>query len=284
MGTGLLRVDSLSPGGNLNAYMQVANGFAILSAEEEKRLAEELYYNENLDAARQLVLAHLRFVIHIAKSYSGYGLSQSDLIQEGNVGLMKAVKRFNPEKGVRLVSFAVHWIKAEMHEFILKNWRIVKVATTKAQRKLFFNLRGAKKNLAWLSHNEAEAIAKDLNVDIKNVQQMEGRLSSHDTAFDAGADDEDDTAYQAPANYLEDKRYDPAAQLEQTDWRENSVSNLESAMSELDDRSRDILQRRWLNESKETLHELAAEYNVSAERIRQLEKNAMQKVRATMEA
>lgn len=283
MGTSLLPVDSLSPGANLNAYMQVANGFAILSPEEEKRLAEELFYNENLDAARQLVLAHLRFVVHIAKSYSGYGLSQSDLVQEGNVGLMKAVKRFNPEKGVRLVSFAVHWIKAEMHEFILRNWRIVKVATTKAQRKLFFNLRGAKKRLAWLTHNEAEIIAEDLNVDIKNVQQMEGRLSSRDTAFDAGADDEDDTAYQAPANYLEDKRYNPATQIEQADWRENSVSNLEMAMSGLDDRSRDILQRRWLNESKETLHELAAVYNVSAERIRQLEKNAMQKVRATME-
>jgi len=284
MGTSLLQVNSLSPGANLNAYMQVANGFAILSAEEEKRLAEELFYNENLDAARQLVLAHLRFVVHIAKSYSGYGLSQSDLVQEGNVGLMKAVKRFNPEKGVRLVSFAVHWIKAEMHEFILRNWRIVKVATTKAQRKLFFNLRGAKKKLAWLTHNEAEAIAEDLNVDIKNVQQMEGRLSSRDTAFDAGADDEDDTAYQAPANYLEDKRYNPATQIEQADWRENSVNNLEMAMSGLDDRSRDILQRRWLNEGKETLHELAAVYNVSAERIRQLEKNAMQKVRATMES
>jgi RNA polymerase sigma-32 factor len=284
MGKSLLAIDSLAPGANLNAYMQVVSTFPVLSAEEEKRLAEDLFYNENVDAARQLILAHLRFVVHIAKSYSGYGLSQADLIQEGNVGLMKAVKRFNPEKGVRLVSFAVHWIKAEIHEFILRNWRIVKVATTKAQRKLFFNLRGAKKRLAWLTNDEASAIAEDLNVDVKNVREMEGRLSSYDAAFDMGADDEDDTAYQAPVNYLEDRRYDPAVQLEQADWRDSSVSSLEIAMNALDDRSRDILQRRWLNDNKETLHELAAEYNISAERIRQLEKNAMQKVRTSMEA
>lgn len=283
MGTGLLPINTLSPGANLNAYMQVVNSFSILSAEEEKRLAEELYYHENVDAARQLVLAHLRFVVHIAKSYTGYGLSQGDLIQEGNVGLMKAVKRFNPEKGVRLVSFAVHWIKAEIHEFILRNWRIVKVATTKAQRKLFFNLRSAKKRLAWLTNDEAAAIATDLNVDVKNVREMEGRLSAYDAAFDMGVDDDDDSAYQAPVNYLEDKRFDPAAELESADWRENSVQNLESAMDSLDDRSRDILQRRWLNEDKETLHELAAKYDVSAERIRQLEKNAMQKVKALIE-
>ncbi len=282
MGTGLLPINTLSPGANLNAYMQVVNGFSILSAEEEKRLAEDLYYNENVDAARQLVLAHLRFVVHIAKSYTGYGLSQGDLIQEGNVGLMKAVKRFNPEKGVRLVSFAVHWIKAEMHEFILRNWRIVKVATTKAQRKLFFNLRGAKKRLAWLSNDEAAAIAGDLNVEVKHVREMEGRLSSYDAAFDAGADD-DDEGYQAPANYLEDRSFDPAGQLERDDYRDNSVQNLELAMNSLDDRSRDILQRRWLNETKETLHELAAKYDVSAERIRQLEKNAMKKVKALIQ-
>lgn len=284
MGNSLQPTDILAPGANLNAYMQVVNGFAVLSSEEEKELAEDLYYNENLDAARRLVMAHLRFVVHIAKSYSGYGLSQADLIQEGNVGLMKAVKRFNPEKGVRLVSFAVHWIKAEMHEFILRNWRIVKVATTKAQRKLFFNLRGAKKRLAWLTNDEAQAIAEDLNVDLKNVREMESRLSSSDTAFDMSNDDDDESAYQAPANYLEDKRYDPALQLENDDWRDNSVNNLELAMNNLDDRSRDIIQRRWLNEDKETLHELAAEYGVSAERIRQLEKNAMQKVRGLLEA
>jgi len=284
MGKSLQLTEILAPGANLNAYMQVVNGFSILSAEEEKELAEDLYYNENVDAARGLILAHLRFVVHIAKSYSGYGLSQADLIQEGNVGLMKAVKRFDPERGVRLVSFAVHWIKAEMHEFILRNWRIVKVATTKAQRKLFFNLRGAKKRLAWLTNDEAAAIAEDLNVDLKNVREMESRLSSSDTAFDMSNDDDDDSAYQAPANYLEDKRYDPAVQLEDDNWRDNSTNNLEVAMGNLDDRSKDIIQRRWLNESKETLHELAAEYGVSAERIRQLEKNAMQKVRGLLEA
>ncbi|GAB1258634.1 RNA polymerase sigma factor RpoH [Aurantivibrio plasticivorans] len=284
MGTSLQPIDVLTPGANLNAYMSVVNGFPVLTAEEEKSLAEDLYYNDNLDAARQLVLAHLRFVVHIAKSYSGYGLAQGDLIQEGNVGLMKAVKRFNPEKGVRLVSFAVHWIKAEIHEFVLRNWRIVKVATTKAQRKLFFNLRGAKERLAWLSNDEAAAIASDLNVDVKHVHEMEGRLAAHDMAFDMSDDDDDDTAFQAPVNYLEDRRFNPATQLEDSDWQESSVNGLEMALEKLDDRSRDIIQRRWLNEGKETLHDLADEYGVSAERIRQLEKNAMKKVRGFLEA
>ncbi len=283
MGTQLQPVDILAPGQNLAAYIQVVNGFSILSAEEEKALAEDLYYRNNLDAARRLVMAHLRFVVYIAKSYSGYGLAQGDLIQEGNVGLMKAVKRFNPEKGVRLISFAVHWIKAEIHEFILRNWRIVKIATTKAQRKLFFNLRGQKKHLGWLSRAEAEAVAKDLNVDVKHVHDMEGRLAAYDAGFDAGVDEDDDVAYLAPANYLEDRRYDPAVLLENSDWEDTSVSNLESALEKLDDRSRDILQKRWLNEEKATLHELAAEYGVSAERIRQLEKNAMKKVRGMIE-
>lgn len=283
MGTQLQPVDILAPGQNLTAYIQVVNGFSILSAEEEKALAEDLYYRNNLDAARRLVMAHLRFVVYIAKSYSGYGLAQGDLIQEGNVGLMKAVKRFNPEKGVRLISFAVHWIKAEIHEFILRNWRIVKIATTKAQRKLFFNLRGQKRHLGWLSLAEAEAVAKDLNVDVKHVQDMEGRLAAYDAGFDAGVDDDDDTAYQAPANYLEDRRFDPAMLLEKADWEDNSVASLEAALEKLDDRSRDILQKRWLNEEKATLHELAAEYGVSAERIRQLEKNAMKKVRGMIE-
>jgi RNA polymerase sigma-32 factor len=275
----------LAPGQNLNAYIQAVNGFAVLSAEEEQKLAEELYYREDLDAARRMVMAHLRFVVHIARSYSGYGLAQGDLIQEGNVGLMKAVKRFNPEKGVRLVSFAVHWIKAEIHEFILRNWRIVKVATTKAQRKLFFNLRGQKKRLAWLTNDEAKAVAADLNVDVKNVREMEGRLSSYDAAFDAGTDEDDESAWQAPANYLEDRRYDPSTMLENADWAESNVNSLEAAIEQLDDRSRDILQQRWLDdESKSTLHDLAAQYGVSAERIRQLEKNAMKKVRAFMEA
>jgi RNA polymerase sigma-32 factor len=284
MGTNLQPVDVLAPGQNLSAYIQAVNGFSVLTADEEKALAEDLFYRSNLEAARRLVMAHLRFVVHIAKSYSGYGLPQGDLIQEGNVGLMKAVKRFNPEKGVRLISFAVHWIKAEIHEFILRNWRIVKIATTKAQRKLFFNLRGQKKHLGWLSKAEADAVAADLNVDVKHVQDMEGRLAAFDAGFDAGTDDDDETAYQAPANYLEDRRFDPAMMLENADWESSNNTSLESALVELDDRSRDILQKRWLNDEKATLHELAAEYGVSAERIRQLEKNAMKKIRVFMEA
>ncbi len=282
MGTSLQPVDILAPGANINAYMQAVNSFPILSVDEEKSLGERLYYEEDVGAARQLVMAHLRFVVHIAKSYSGYGLSQSDLIQEGNVGLMKAVKRFNPEKGVRLVSFAVHWIKAEMHEFILRNWRIVKVATTKAQRKLFFNLRGHKKRSRWFTHEEAKAVAEDLNVEVKHVQQMEGRLSSYDASFDAGTDEDDESAYLAPANYLEDHRYNPATETEAADWTTDNVSRLHDALKDLDERSQIIIQRRWLNDDKSTLHELADEFSVSAERIRQLEKNAMKKVRAVM--
>ncbi len=284
MGKQLQTIDVLAPGQNLAAYIQTVNGFSILSADEEKALAEDLYYHNNLDAARRLVMAHLRFVVHIAKSYSGYGLAQGDLIQEGNVGLMKAVKRFNPEKGVRLISFAVHWIKAEIHEFILRNWRIVKIATTKVQRKLFFNLRSQKKHLGWLSYAEAEAVARDLNVEVKHVQEMEGRLSAFDAGFDAGVDEDDDTAYLAPVNYLEDKRYNPATLMEDSDWESSSVNSLELALEKLDDRSRDILQKRWLSDTKATLHDLAAEYDVSAERIRQLEKNAMKKIRVMMEA
>ncbi|MFT5082150.1 MAG: RNA polymerase sigma-32 factor [Lentisphaeria bacterium] len=284
MGTSLQSLHTMVPGQNLRAYIQTVNSISVLTAEEEHRLAEDLYYREDLEAARQMVLAHLRFVVHIAKSYSGYGLAEADLIQEGNVGLMKAVKRFNPEKGVRLVSFAVHWIKAEMHEFILRNWRIVKVATTKAQRKLFFNLRGQKKRLGWLTNDEAHAVAADLNVDVKHVRQMEGRLSAYDASFDAGADEDDDTAYLAPANYLEDKRYDPSVMLEDADWTDSSVSSLELALEQLDDRSRDILNQRWLSDTKLTLHDLADKYGVSAERIRQLEKNAMKKLRTFIEA
>lgn len=284
MGTSLQPLHTLSPGANLGAYIQTVGGFELLSAEAEKQLAEDLFYRQNLDAARQLVMSHLRFVVHIAKSYSGYGLNQGDLIQEGNVGLMKAVRRFNPEKGVRLVSFAVHWIKAEIHEFILRNWRIVKIATTKAQRKLFFNLRGQKKKLSWLTNAEARAVAADLNVDVAHVHDMEGRLAAHDAAFDAGVDEDDDTAWQAPAHYLEDRRYDPAAQIERENWQQSNIDHLAAAMAQLDERSRDILQARWLNETKATLHDLAGKYAVSAERIRQLEKNAMKKVRAAMEA
>jgi RNA polymerase sigma-32 factor len=277
----LSAIDALAPGQSHEAYLQTISGIPILTVEQERALAERLYYENDLDAARQLVMSHLRFVAHIAKSYSGYGLPISDLVQEGNAGLMKAVKRFNPEVGVRLVSFAVHWIKAEMHEYILRNWRIVKVATTKSQRKLFFNLRSAKKKLAWLTHAEVQSVAADLGVDAKVVMQMEGRMSAHDTPFDAPEGDED-SAYQAPAYYLEDHSGDPAKQLEASDWEEDSNTRLASAMSDLDPRSRDILQQRWLSDSKSTLHNLAAQYEVSAERIRQLEKNAMQKLKAAM--
>lgn len=282
MGKALQPTDMMIPGQNLESYMQAVSTIPILSADEEKALAERLYYKEDLEAARTLVMSHLRFVVHIAKSYSGYGLAQGDLIQEGNVGLMKAVKRFNPEVGVRLVSFAVHWIKAEIHEFILKNWRIVKVATTKAQRKMFFNLRSAKKSLSWFSNSEVESVASDLGVTPEVVRQMEGRLSSSDMAFDASGDDDDDSAYQAPSQYLEDHRYDPATMLENGNWAEDSNQRLELAMSDLDERSRNILVQRWLSDGKSTLHELADEYGVSAERIRQLEKNAMKKIRLAM--
>ena len=277
-------IDTMVPGRDLNAYITAVNGIAILTAEEERELANQYYYEDNLDAARKLVLAHLRFVVHMAKTYSGYGLSEADLIQEGNVGLMKAVKRFNPEFGVRLVSFAVHWIKAEMHEFILRNWRIVKVATTKAQRKLFFNLRSSKKRLGWLSQAEAEAMAKDLGVEPATVMQMEGRMGAYDASFDGAADADDEEAYQAPAQYLEDIRFDPARTAEQDDYEKTSTDGLYVALETLDDRSKDILQRRWLNDDKETLHELADKYGISAERIRQLEKNAMNKVKGIMEA
>ncbi|MEH6471824.1 MAG: RNA polymerase sigma factor RpoH [Halopseudomonas sp.] len=284
MGTSLQPMDLMSPGRNPEAYVHTVGAIPILTVEEERALTERLYYQEDLEAARQLVMAHLRFVVHIAKSYSGYGLNQADLIQEGNVGLMKAVKRFDPRVGVRLVSFAVHWIKAEMHEYILKNWRIVKVATTKAQRKLFFNLRSSKKSLSWLTNDEVHAMATDLKVEPKVVREMERRMSSSDTAFDLGSDDSDDDAYKAPAYYLEDKRNDPARLLEDEQWSADTNARLASAIGDLDERSRNILVQRWLSEQKSTLHQLAAEYQVSAERIRQLEKNAMKKVRAVLEA
>ncbi|MGB2115172.1 MAG: RNA polymerase sigma factor RpoH [Porticoccaceae bacterium] len=285
MSNALQTMDWMSPGANLNAYIQGTATVPILTLDEERTLGEALYYEDDLEAARRLVMAHLRFVVHIARSYNGYGLPLGDLIQEGNVGLMKAVKRFNPEKGTRLVSFAVHWIKAEIHEFILRNWRIVKVATTKSQRKLFFNLRGAKKQLQWLSAEEAKAVAVDLGVEVKDVMEMEMRLSAHDACFDAPDDDDDDnnSAY-APALYLEDKSADPAERVESQDFENDSNARLGLAVQALDQRSQDILQRRWLDEDKATLHQLADEYGVSAERIRQLEKNAMTKVRAAMEA
>ena len=283
MSKSLIPTRMLAPSMGLTSYSQAINGIPILTADEERKLAEDLYYREDLEAARQLVLSHLRFVMHIARSYSGYGLPQADLVQEGNIGLMKAVKRFNPEKGVRLISFAVHWIKAEMHEYILRNWRIVKIATTKAQRKLFFNLRSAKKSLAWLSNDEVHAVAKDLGVDVSDVREMEGRLSGYDASFDASPDDDEDHAFVVPASYLEAHDSDPALQLESDNWEDVSSRQLSVAMEALDERSRDILQQRWLNDDKATLHEMAARYNVSAERIRQLEQNAMKKLREAMD-
>ena len=284
MTTSLQPAYALVPGANLEAYVNTVNSIPLLTPEQERELAESLYYEQDLEAARQMVLAHLRFVVHIARSYSGYGLAQADLIQEGNVGLMKAVKRFNPEMGVRLVSFAVHWIKAEIHEFILRNWRIVKVATTKAQRKLFFNLRSQKKRLAWLNNEEVHRVAESLGVEPREVREMESRLTGHDMAFDPAAEADDDSAFQSPANYLEDHRYDPARQLEDADWSDNSNHNLPEALEVLDDRSRDILYQRWLAEEKATLHDLAQKYNVSAERIRQLEKSAMNKLKLSIAA
>tara|TARA_B100000767_G_C19723721_1_gene518499 strand:- start:355 stop:1212 length:858 start_codon:yes stop_codon:yes gene_type:complete len=285
MNTQLQTIPILTPGGNVNAYIQTVSGFDILSLEREQALGQRLAYEDDLDAARELVMAHLRFVVHIAKSYNGYGLGLADLIQEGNVGLMKAVKRFDPNKGVRLVSFAVHWIKAEIHEYILRNWRIVKIATTKAQRKLFFNLRGAKKSLSWLSNDEANAIANDLGVNLKDVQQMEGRLSSHDMGFDAPADADDDVASYAPAHYLEDHSQDPALAVESNQFDAQQAAQLRSALKVLDERSLTILQARFLNEeNKATLHELADQFQVSAERIRQLEKNALKKLKLAMAA
>lgn len=277
-----LVLDTLSPGQNLEAYISTVNSFELLTAEEEKELAERLYYDEHLESARRLVLSHLRFVVHIAKSYSGYGLNQGDLIQEGNVGLMKAVRRFNPEVGVRLVSFAVHWIKAEIHEFILRNWRIVKIATTKAQRKLFFNLRSSKKRLGWLNDKEAQDIADTLGVPKKTVYDMEGRLTSGDPTFDGMQDDDDDGVAFHPSDYLMNNADDPALTVENADYTDDANEQLFAALSDLDDRSKDIIKQRWLSDEKATLHELADKYGVSAERIRQLEKNAMNKVKKVM--
>ncbi len=284
MSNQLITYNDLSPGGDLNAYVSVVNSLPILSLEEEQALARRFYYENDLDAARGLVLAHLRFVVHLARSYSGYGLPLGDLIQEGNVGLMKAVKRFDPEKGVRLVSFAVHWIKAEMHEFILRNWRIVKTATTKAQRKLFFNLRSAKARLGWLSKDETESVARDLGVSAEEVSRMEGRLSASDMAFDGFADDDSEESSFHPSEFLFDPRDNPEAQVVEADFDSAWQSDLDEAVHDLDPRSRDILQRRWLADKKATLHELAHEYGVSAERIRQLEANAMKKLRGALAA
>ncbi len=269
------------PVGSLSAYIQAVGSVSVLSKEDEQALAHRLRDDEDLEAARDLVMAHLRFVVHIAKGYTGYGLPLNDLIQEGNVGLMKAVKRFDPEYDVRLVSFAVHWIRAEIHEFVLRNWRIVKVATTKAQRKLFFNLRKNKKSLAWLSHAETLAVTKDLGVSAKEVNEMEKRLSARDALFDPTPAADDERVF-SPAAYLPAPNSDPATIVEKTDWHDNATGRMTAAIATLDERSRDILQSRWLTDDKKTLHTLADEYGVSAERIRQIEVNAIKKLRNAM--
>lgn len=271
----------LVPQGSIEGYIRAANEYPMLSAEEEKELAERLYYNGDIEAAKKLVLSHLRFVIHVARGYSGYGLPQADLIQEGNIGLMKAVKRFNPEVGVRLVSFAVHWIKAEIHEYVLRNWRIVKVATTKAQRKLFFNLRKTKQRLGWFNENEVDMVANELGVSKEDVIEMESRMTGADVGFDLPTDDSEAETY-SPSLYLEDKSSNFAAELENENFESQATEQLSNALQSLDARSQDIIKARWLDDNKATLHDLAAKYNVSAERIRQLEANALKKLKSAV--
>jgi len=272
--------------GSIEAYVQSAYSIPMLTAEKEHELATRLYSENDLQAAQELIMSHLRFVIHVAKGYAGYGLPQADLIQEGNVGLMKAVKRFNPEVGVRLVSFAVHWIKAEIHEFVLKNWRIVKVATTKAQRKLFFNLRKNKKRLGWFSNDEVSNVAETLGVSTKDVLEMESRMSNQDQAFELSTDDDDNVGASSfsPAQYLEDKQSDLATEVEDKNWEQHANQRLSNALVGLDERSQDIIRTRWLTDDKSTLQELANKYEISAERVRQLEKNALSKLKGAMAA
>jgi RNA polymerase sigma-32 factor len=284
-GTALIARESAlafaGPIGSLDAYLDRVSRIPVLSREDERQLADRFRRKNDLDAARQLVLSHLRFVVHIARGYSGYGLPIGDLIQEGNVGLMKAVKRFDPGLNVRLVSFAVHWIRAEIHEYVLRNWRLVKIATTKAQRKLFFNLRKLKKNLTWLSAEETAAVARDLGVTPGEVTEMEKRLAARDLPFDPTPENEDEEVY-SPASYLPAPDADPAEAVESQEWEDDSADRLRGALMRLDDRSRDILERRWMAEDKATLHELAGKYGVSAERIRQIESNALGKLRGLM--
>src|SRR3984893_10643648 len=269
------------PVGSLDSYIDRVSQIPVLSKEDEIALAVRFRSEADLEAARQLVLSHLRFVVHIARGYLGYGLPMGDLVQEGNVGLMKAVKRFDPTVGVRLVSFAVHWIRAEIHEYVLRNWRLVKVATTKSQRKLFFNLRKMKKNLAWLSEEETRAVARDLGVDVADVREMEQRLSARDKSFDPTPASDEEEAY-SPALYLRATHADPAIEVEREEWEEDSSDRLVLAMEKLDERSRNILKRRWMTEDKATLHELADEYGISAERVRQVESNAISKLKGLM--
>jgi len=271
------------PVGSLDSYIDRVSQIPVLSKEDEIALAVRFRSEADLDAARQLVLSHLRFVVHIARGYLGYGLPMGDLVQEGNVGLMKAVKRFDPTVGVRLVSFAVHWIRAEIHEYVLRNWRLVKVATTKSQRKLFFNLRKMKKNLAWLSETETAAVARDLGVDVADVREMEQRLSARDMSFDPTPESDEEETY-SPAMYLPASNADPAVEVENEEWEEDSTERLSMALEKLDERSRSILKRRWMTDDKATLHELADEYGISAERVRQVESNAINKLKGLMAA
>jgi len=271
------------PVGSLDAYIDRVSQIPVLSKEDEVALATRFRTDADLDAARQLVLSHLRFVVHIARGYLGYGLPMGDLVQEGNVGLMKAVKRFDPTVGVRLVSFAVHWIRAEIHEYVLRNWRLVKVATTKSQRKLFFNLRRMKKNLTWLSEEETQAVARDLGVEVSDVREMEQRLSARDLSFDPTPESDEEESY-SPAMYLPASHADPAIEVEREEWDEDSSDRLSIALEKLDERSRNILKRRWMTDDKATLHELAHEYGISAERVRQVETNAISKLKGLMVA
>jgi RNA polymerase sigma-32 factor len=268
--------------GNFDAYVERVSRIPVLKKEEEVELARRFHEAGDLAAARQLVVSHLRFVVHIARGYVGYGLPIGDLVQEGNVGLMKAVKRFDPTMNVRLVSFAVHWIRAEIHEYVLRNWRLVKIATTKAQRKLFFNLRRMKKNLSWLTHAETQAVARELGVDPSVVTEMEKRLAARDMSFDPAPDQDEDEPNVSPAMYLPSPDSDPATMVERAEWDETVTSDLAGAVQKLDARSQDILKSRWMTENKATLHELAAKYKVSAERIRQIEENAIRKLRGFM--
>ncbi len=275
---------TLPKSGSIESYIQSAYSIPVLSAEREQELATRLHQENDLQAAQELIMSHLRFVIHIAKGYSGYGLPQADLVQEGNVGLMKAVKRFDPTVGVRLVSFAVHWIKAEIHEYVLRNWRIVKVATTKAQRKLFFNLRKNKKRLGWFNHEEVNNVAETLGVTPKDVMEMESRLSNQDQAFELNNDDDDSSSATSfsPAQYLEDNQSDLATNVEEANWEAHANKRLSTALVSLDERSQDIVKTRWLTDEKSTLQELANKYEISAERVRQLEKNALSKLKNAM--
>ena len=272
----------VGPIGSLEAYTERVSRIPVLTREQETDLAVRFRQDNDLDAARELVLAHLRFVVHIARGYTGYGLPIGDLIQEGNVGMMKAVKRFDPDVGVRLVSFAVHWIRAEIHEYVLRNWRLVKIATTKAQRKLFFNLRKYKKHLGWLTENERQALAHDLGVSREEVVEMEKRLTSRDLSFDPLPDADEEDAPYTPSSYLPNPDADPAKFIEDEQWEESTAERLSAAMNSLDERSQAILRSRWMTDDKATLHQLAGQHGVSAERIRQIEVNAIKKLRGLL--